>query len=398
MLDYELISKLFEFTSIDKVTILFNNCSYKVNTAFAIALSPKIYELKKHNPCLSYIRFNYTITNNEFIKLIHGKKISLKGTYDFGKLLCNKSLLQIYYEQNEKLDLTTIYDDIKAIEADGLTPTAELDYLCSNFESWYRIYGKYHNIDPNIMIEIITNPNLSLESEESVWLFIKQAIDGNELDENIKNTLLRSIHLECLSEKSFYEFINYIDAFCVTPSIWSTIHMRLIKESKKDYDIPPDFGSVPWKGLIYDLTNESGGNVIDNGTINIFCSSVGFGNVRNLVDFSTHQIFFPADRPQQYLTFSFNKMFSFIGYSIRRNDKRGESTISSWRLEGMDNQTNEWILLDKQEHNFSVKNNANGFLGLFNPIQTTCLRLVFEKNEIGNYCSCFSNIEFYINK
>jgi hypothetical protein len=117
--------------------------------------------------------------------------------------------------------------------------------------------------------------------------------------------------------------------------------------------VEPREGS-PLDGIIAELTRTAGGNVHDQGIVDVSASSVN-GNypARNAVDLGQQNYFHSENQPNQWLRYDFkDRRIRLTDYSIAAHTS--DWFLRSWVVEGSEDGST-WTTLDERQNN----NDAN---------------------------------------
>ena len=133
-----------------------------------------------------------------------------------------------------------------------------------------------------------------------------------------------------------------------------------IRKLEIEYD---GIESHRFDGIINFLTQKSGGNVSDNGTVNVTSSSQnGQGEAKYAVDLhNTNSHFQSQSQQNAWIKYDFGKSFKLRPnkYSIRtkNNGDVGGNHIKNWVIE-VSNDEKQWTLIDSRENDQSLKGAA----------------------------------------
>jgi hypothetical protein len=121
---------------------------------------------------------------------------------------------------------------------------------------------------------------------------------------------------------------------------------------------PPKSGKMPAGGVIAHLTAKYGGNLHDNGAVEITASSVGHSDCtpRNAADLGNKDSYFCSDdKPGQWISWDFKALrIEPTHYTIQTYD--GDPNyyhLKSWVVEGSDDGTS-WTEIDRRKNNSNL--------------------------------------------
>ena len=110
----------------------------------------------------------------------------------------------------------------------------------------------------------------------------------------------------------------------------------------------------PLDGLIAHLARKCGGNVHENGVVEVSASSVWDGRkVKSAVELENNTCFASNSEPNSWICYDFKgHRLVPTSYSIRSHD--GPSFLKSWVLE-VSNDGKNWKVVDRRDNNFDLK-------------------------------------------
>ena len=259
-----------------------------------------------------------------------------------------------YTMTNRKEDLSSIYN-----------------FISSNF---YQIdKKKFEKIPNSIILSIISNPNLKLESEDSFLDFIFDIFSSKEEKSCIVD-FLENVVIKNLSDEKFCQLIHEVDHSAMTGGLWRRIVVRFGDDSLNEADDNNRYctskvreGDVKcflysgqeadaFHGIIDNLTKEAGGNVHDKGAVEITESSFRKAGEagKASADFeNVKSYFFSRNVEGSWIQHDFrDKKIRPTHYSIRSTPfGKGNSHFLSWVVEGSNTACqNEWKILDRRNN------------------------------------------------
>ena len=136
-----------------------------------------------------------------------------------------------------------------------------------------------------VVHSIISNENLVIESEDSLYEFIKELFKERKENESEidKMSFLEEIEFTRLSEDKFNDFIENFSSGEMTGRLWKKLckcfytnmkksstndvkNCRYFKSQRIEFD---GNESHRFEGIIHYLTQKCGGNVSDKGIVNV---------------------------------------------------------------------------------------------------------------------------------
>lgn len=363
-----------------KFTFIFDQKKVSMRNINAEFLSPIVSRIHHSDPTIDSIYFKYPqngafspfeeLFSDETIKLItqisDGEEVTISSEQankmqQVSILLCNDELfksMQALYPQSgdesviesnfRKLELFQCISNLPAI-TEEIDKGEIINAISSHFYSIDQ--EKLKKLGKPILFEIISNENLKIESEDSLFDFINELFNDDNYESNYTNIdFYEKLMFGNLSEDKFKEFSLKISGCEMTSPLWSSIRQRFIgKESVKDRyksknQTKPkkDLKSFPYEcdsfnGIIRALTRECGGNVEDKGVV-LVTSTEGYGGppkcAADLDDLNS--IRYTNNEKNGFIQYDFKeKKVRPTFYSIRsRNAGKNDYHLQSWVIEG----------------------------------------------------------------
>lgn len=459
------------FSQENEFRFIFGEHEVKMKNIFAEFISPVVSRLRQSDPTINSLNLHDIILNIQ-------KKI-IENNYNFGELLDLKSEsifseeiislfkqlsngyeVEINEEQSVQMKFLSIFignEDMYS-KIDQLFPqeinksnyeiylqtfpyfeflsktisysnfleySTIIDFISSNFYSIDRTsLLKYPK---KVLLSIISNKNLQLESEDSLFDFINEIYSNeysefsvNEEPENNINIInfYEQVDISALSDQKFQDFLEQMNPYNINSTIWQKIcqyfaenktnKKRINSKRKKNDQLCFEYdGNInnSFKGIIHHFTDECGGNVDDNSIINISASSAIVGySAKFAADVDDDQHYFSSlSRENSWLMFDFrDKRVKPTHYSIRsRHDVgRGQGHPKCWVIEGSNSANNDnWILLDSRNgiddlddansiKTFDIQSHTN------EEFEFLRIRQISENSQ-GSYNLAISAIEFF---
>ena len=269
------------------------------------------------------------------------------------------------------------------------------------------------SLDAGIIEKIVSNEDLKIDDEDSLLQF---AMKMYESDRSF-SFLFEHVLFTNVSEKCLESFIALFDIDDLTSDIWRQICDRLFEskcDSKSDsqrynkHEIVKEFNNSQGKefqGIMRHLTDETGGNIHDNGTIEITSNPVYSSSFapRNCVDYEKTNYYMTKEEGNDaFICFDFKeKSVQLTDYSIKTCDNEpGTYHLKNWVIEVSDDGI-KWDEVDNHKNDSTM--NKRYITCTFN-IQTKTgfhrfvrLRQTGESwyNSGNHTCFLFHQIEFY---
>lgn len=216
---------------------------------------------------------------------------------------------------------------------------------------------KLRTLNENLIDEILRSESLKLDEEDTLLSFI---LDLYKQDDKYSN-LFEYVEFINLSEKSLQDFINNFSIDNLNSKIWKSICKRLFKSSKSFERYTNKFEinyikGEEFKGILNFLTNKTGGNIHENGTIKISSDTTldQSYHPKNLV--SNDNKFFNSFTVEDVsIVFDFkDKMVKLKNYSIKSlGQKSGGCHLKNWVVEAS-NDMKKWEIIDERINNSSL--------------------------------------------
>ena len=446
----------------EKFVFHFGEQALTTNRIFAEFLCPAVSRLHQSDPTIQDIYYKNHInlsSNSEtpsFSTIFTSSMIS-----KLSELSCGNSI-KITQEESEKIRIISIIlenDDLFNI-INSLYPIdmteigSNIDY-CLHIIEYYEYFQKkqnklnlkdivdqiasqFYKIDQKrlknlplqIVYDIISSEKLKLESEDSLLDFINELFSEKvEDDENELKLIDFYEHIEFsqLTEEKLDEFLDEFNINQITATIWQKlkkcIHTKKDqknenrytknKEEKKnesrytknnnavkiEYDV-----NNPLRGIIFNLTNEKGGNVSDKDEVIITSSSILSNSYlpKYAADFDDQNFFHSKSEPTSWLMYDFKERKICPTHYSMKNASDSNSSPRSWVFEAS-NTGNEgdWTALDTQNgttffmhinsvtHTFNIEKAQNNEYYRYIRIRTT------DKNNNGYTYFAISIVEFF---
>ncbi|KAK8880527.1 hypothetical protein M9Y10_003206 [Tritrichomonas musculus] len=263
---------------------------------------------------------------------------------------------------------------------------------------------KLKKLPLSIIDEIIGNEALKLEDEDALLNFILDLYEEND----IYSILFSHVKFEHLSQEMISKFINAFNIDHLNSEIWRRMCQRFILTESKTNEEIKTFEldkKKQFNGIMRYLSEETSGNIHDNGTINITSNSIYRDNdsyhPKNLVDYQTDN-YYESKSGVQDATVCFDfkdKLIQISSYSIKtiHLTSYDPEHPRNWVLE-VSNDNKAWHAID--EHKDDATLNGANLIKTFNTkIMNEFYRFVrFRQTGVSwtnNYYVRFNLIEFY---
>ena len=290
-----------------------------------------------------------------------------------------------------------------------------ISFIANNFEDIDKESMK--DLPIEIVEEILKKENLTLKDEDSLLRFILLLYEND----SSYSVLFEYIYFNNVSEKAFESFINEFRVEFINSKIWDSICSRLarpnknIKLNEQRYKYiqfyEKEFKYQKGKefdGIMHYLTYETGGNIHDNGTIEITSNSIADDNngfhPKYLVDYKCPTFYESKNDDDAYICFDFkDNQIKLLNYSIKSHkDGFNRGNLRNWVIE-ISNDSENWIEIDRHEDDPTL--NRSNFIATFNIKQKVdfCRFVRLRQTgfswhgypNFGNYYIYFYFIEFF---
>lgn len=351
------------------------------------------------------------------------QEIFSKYFYNLGNI---EEYIRIHPDHSAALTIDNVIDRLQSILnlSDKITNESELQafnlnevisFISSHFEEIDKEMMK--NLPIEIIEEILNEENLRLKDEDSLLNFILTLYENN----SSYSVLFEYIYFNNVSEKSFESFISLFKIECINSKIWDSICRRILAPKKEStnnnsrYHIEKYIHKAfkfqkgkEFNGILRYLTEETGGNIHDNGTIEITSNSIADDNIcfhpKHLVDYKCFTFYESKNDENAFVCFDFkNNQIKLSNYSIKSHkDGFNRGNLRNWVVE-ISNDGKNWKEIDHHENdptlnrsnfiaNFTIKNEPD-FCRFIRIRQTGCSWHGYP--NFNNYYIYFYFIEFF---
>ena len=377
---------------------IFGDCQILMNSVYAEFISPNVSHLHQVDPTIRSIEIRNSKMpgNDAFTKIFTEDIITL-----FQEISCG-SEISINEEQSSKMRLISMaignnellnkinnLYPINRTNSDQflqhfqelsqslnnsdsiLSSTTGIDIIAQNFFTYDQ--SNLLKLPKTTLYSIISNPNLKIENEDSLFDFICKIFE-NDLDTNDESpkitSFLEEIYIVNLSKEKFHTFLELVEPNEISISLWRNLCQRFSEPDENNSDInnkryttfiESDSKIINDKsiftGIISNLTKQSGGNVAKNGTIFVTSSSEYSSDysAQNVVDLDSSSMFSSRNERDQWLMYDFRFLrIKPTSYYIKSGIYgKYEYHPRSWDLEGSNN-GKEWDVLDSRRNDGSL--------------------------------------------
>ena len=308
--------------------------------------------------------------------------------------------LQFLYRQTQK----------QKIESDDKIQEL-IEYASEHFETIPKEEMKA--LDIEIIELIIQNERLKIEEEDSLMKFVLELYSKDRK----YGVLFEYILFNNVKEETLEEFVNEFELEDLNSKIWEVICKRLLSKTERieriiRYLNPNEIITKEHKegdefnGLFHYLNDKTGGNIHENGTINITSNSI-YDNSKNyqpqnLVNYPSNTSYFyhsKSDISDCYVCFDLKeRRVQLSSYSIKSyNGNQNSYNLKNWVIEISKDGIN-WTTIDEHQNDSTL--NGKYITGTFK-IQnehefSRFIRLrQTNKNWENDYYMILSSFEIY---
>lgn len=397
----------------EEFIFIFENHEIRMNKVFAEFISPRVSNLHRTDPTIESINIKFRSPENSaqiesifsediielLIKVSSGEIISINEEQSnkmrlISILLGNEELLKkineiyppIFNLTNADIFLQNYQYMHYLSEQAGIFDFSSLQIYADTISShFYEIdRNKLFQLPKKILYEIISNNNLKIESEDSLFDFINELFhEENEEQDEFETPMIilffEQILIEFLSTEKLSLLLRRIKPSKVTNKLWDNLCRRMEngfqnqtnsrryvrnqkeKVSKEEKSFLYDGNEAnQFKGIIHKLTEECGGNVCDKGVVTVSASSVYSSTYepKYVVDLdNNNKMLFSNDLPNSWIKFDFKeRKINPTHYSIKSHTTYvTKSHLKEWVIEGS-NDDNDWVTLDSRNNDTSLNN------------------------------------------
>lgn len=404
-------------------TFIVNDRHYKTSRAKADLLSPIVRRYHYTDESIQEITININKLNDDqkstdyfsdFLQLTNFEEKSIDENH-------RKHYIEYFYElgnMNEYLRLQPEYFDdlspgnvilrlqllykLNVVNEENENMQEIIKYASTHFEEINKEEMK--KLEPEILEEIIKNPSLRLNEEDSLIRFV---LELYEIDSKY-STLFEYVEFKNVKVDSLQKFIDVFDIDFLNSKIWKGFCQRLISSETSErhnykYITREHEEVTEFNGLLRYLSNKTGGNIHDNGTIEVTSNSIysDSHHPKNLLDYQNTEFnsYHSIGRPDGYICFDFkDRKIQLTSYTIKsREGGQNWYHLKNWKIEVSDDKEH-WIMID--EHKDDSTLNGPKIVATFNikekPSFYQYVRLQLTGTDWnGSYYMIFYSLEMY---
>lgn len=234
----------------------------------------------------------------------------------------------------------------------------EIDFISSHFSEIEK--EKILNLDIQLFERIIKSDKLKLEDEDSLIKIINELYSQNKR----LSYLYSYVNFLFVSQEELEQFHSIFDVNDMSCDVWNAIFDRVLKsqvlkeeiqKSNRQYKkkgLPLLLNGEEFNGIIKYLTNKTGGNIHDNGTIETTTNTYHGGNEpKFLLDFHYNNFYESNQANNAWVCFDFKDMkIKITNYSIKSNTNSPNGrNLRSWDLE-VSNDGQKWEKIDERRN------------------------------------------------
>ena len=241
-----------------------------------------------------------------------------------------------------------------------------IDFASSHFEEINSEEMKKLNIETLSLI--MSNHHLRLRNEDSLLEFILTLYATNQdystlfehvifsnLKQNSINTFIEQFHIDSLDRNTWISIMTGLSDLSLNQTsnpTKSTLTTNRYLSTKLEFQVDSE---NKFNGILKYLNDKTGGNILQNGTINITSNNESSYTPYNMVDFQSDDYFRHENNEMSTILFDFkDKSIQMTHYSIHTgtyDTNRGH--LKSWVIEGSVD-GNQWDEIDNQTNNSSL--------------------------------------------
>ena len=386
-------------------SIEFNNFNYKCPSLLAEFISPKIKLLRKQNSSVNSFKIDMSLKHAEksiyqLEKLMYGFSIPLSDSQEnedeILSILFSLGNIEVFNTETFK-NITK--DNVKSLlrlkKNNKADYQSEIDFLANYF---YEFIDDLKTLEVDDLSRILSSSNLTLESEYSLFTFIKDMISINQS----YTPLLLYLKPEFIPPNALEELVSVIDT--LNESYISTLWPMLRKHYINGYSkyspsrhlgiVIPYNESAPWNGLFaYYKNYYHSDNIVKGGQVSIKSSSHGSGNLQYIINSDDN--FETSNNQNEWILINIPHYFCLKNYRIQTTQSFNDN-LRSWVIE-CKNEKDEWVTIDERKDDFSLvdRNQAQLFnVSSYSFYKTFRLRQT-DVNHANSHFLSIGRIEFY---
>ncbi|KAK8857517.1 hypothetical protein M9Y10_015922 [Tritrichomonas musculus] len=263
---------------------------------------------------------------------------------------------------------------------------------------------KLRELNEDLLSEIISNESLKLNEEDDLLQII---LDLCKKNPNY-SFLFEYVNFNSISEKAFENFIDHFNIEFLNATIWHSICLRFSPNESQMNGLHPRYSEEvvqidfeegrEFTGIMNFLNEKTGGNIHDNGTIEISSNSICNNEClpRNLVDYNSDNYYYSNNDEDAEVCFDFkDKKIQLNCYSIKSyNNFRNEANLRNWVVEVSDD-AKDWLIVDQHSDDQTL-NDANVVHAFRTSELNDFYRFVRIRQTGQNWQNDFEMIFYYI--
>ena len=406
-------------------TFVVNNQEFKTNRLIADLLSPKISQIHLNDP-----------TCDRFI--IHTQ---CKG--DFSHILQLIKFNELSIPTNEIEFFNEIIEEFGYANFDITISEEPINFTIDNVFSHIKNYGKKNSfskrryqsaiefisahftevidshqeemfqLEDDVLDDVLSHPKLKLNTEDELLSFLNELYQKDSKF----SILYKHVIFENITSCCMKEFIGIFDYNDLDFPVWQVLSVRLqseLKDDKKSDNLKDRYKDKSIKTFLHDtnnefngifnyLTSKTGGNIHDNGTIEVTSNSIQYDasyHPKHLTCLSQNNYFVNGSFSDEvWVCFDFKNMeIEITSYAIKSIQReKGCAHIKNWSIE-ISNDGEKWEKID--EHSNYAELNGPDIVKAFDVsprIFARYCRFVHNNDYYGNldYNLGLNSIEFY---
>ena len=348
---------------------------YPCNSFFAEFLSPAVAEIRNKDKTVNSFKIDIEDPNNYFdlvIQLMNGSEIEADVNQSVflskvGKILKNDEIADAFsFVNNTNLTIRNVVPTFLEKQKLNRDVSKELEYITKHFFSLDQ--NELMLIDKDSLVKVISNENLLIDSEDSLYSFVTEIIDkkGPEYKQ-----LLNYIRYESISDKYAQSFNKYITPETIQnePMLWQALQKRLLLPSDRiripdryvHKDIPIHYKNEPFNGIFSFITKLLGGkNPVEADAIEVTVNkdecNISPSSLMNYK--SPPSRWYLAEHENNWVCFDFkNAKISMTAYTISSgSDSSYWEYPVSYTWEGSEDKK-KWFDIDVQDQNTDMGGN-----------------------------------------
>jgi hypothetical protein len=280
----------------------------------------------------------------------------------------------------------------------GFSSGSELSFIAGHFFEF--AIDSLQSLSFYEITELLEREDLCVESED--WLMDFLIDRGSDY-----LSLLGYVRLEFLKRESIDRLFEAVSSESVDSRLWSAIWRRCRHQLVYGSDEVPKtrFREVtptaesPSCGLIHHLTDICGGNVHERGVVEISCSSTGYNQCWQVVDYNWTNFWYGRNSANSWIQFDFkNREVSINRYALKPH-KGSVNWPVQWTLAGsrdgtawesIDSRNTQELVQASDTKTFDCSDQSN------DPRFYRYIRLTQTgKNSSGDHYLLLTNVEFF---